>query len=254
MAVGFEGFGEFGEGFGDLAGDFGGVLGGIERVGIGPDEAEASADLRLVEIGQIDSVGNGIGEAFVLAAGAGELGVEIHGVADIADDEKGRAALGRGEGGDVFAGLVVGALEDLVEGGGTALAVAGFLDGLVGDEVEERAGVAGFGEGALFGLGEEAAGFVEVDEAGGGAAVGFLVGDGALEDVEVLGVFRTGGFGMRDVEDLVAELGEEEGVVGFFRTAGFFPTRNEGVDGLRRWLGHGGFRTARYGAAMAKVK
>ena len=43
VLVGFEGFGEFGEAAGDVAGDFGGFLGGIERVGIGPDGAEARA-------------------------------------------------------------------------------------------------------------------------------------------------------------------------------------------------------------------
>ena len=53
---------------------------------------------------RMDAVGGGVREALVMAAGAGELGVEIDGVADIADDEKRRAALGGGQGGDVARG------------------------------------------------------------------------------------------------------------------------------------------------------
>ena len=63
--------------------------------------------------------------------------------------------------------------------------------------------------------------------------VGFLVGDGALEDVTVFRVVRSGGFRVRDVEDVVAEFREEERVVGFFRAAGFFPPFDELGDGFR---------------------
>ena len=243
VAVLVEGFGEFREGFGHLTGDGGGVFGGIEGMGISPDAAEAVADFRAVEIREGDAVEDGIGEAFVLPAGAGELGVEVDGVADIADDEEGRTALGGGEGGDIFPGLVVGAGEDFVEGGGAAFAVAGFLGGGAcgpggGDEVEEGAGFGGFEEGALFGFKDEAAGFVEIEVAAGGGAVGFLVGDGAFEDVAVFGVVGAGGFRVRDVEDLTAEFREEEGVVGFFGAAGFFPTGDEGSDGFGGWIRH----------------
>ena len=68
-------------------------------------------------------------EAFVMAAGAGELRVEIDAVADIANDEKRRTAFGDGERGDVSAALVERAFESAVEGGGAALAVAGFGGG-----------------------------------------------------------------------------------------------------------------------------
>ncbi len=87
-----------------------------------------------------------------MTAGAGELGVEVDAVADIADDEKRRVAFRRGQRGDVFAGLVVGALEHLVEDGSAALAVAGFVDGLVRNEVEKGAFLGGFRKGALFGF------------------------------------------------------------------------------------------------------
>ena len=125
MAVLFQGFREIRQGLRDLAGDLRGVLGGIERAGIAPDGAEQVAGLLLVQILEMDAVGARIRETLVLPAGAGELGVEIEGMADIADDEKRRPALLRREGVDVALALGVGALEGFVEGGGAALPVAG---------------------------------------------------------------------------------------------------------------------------------
>ena len=46
-------------------------------MGIESDAEEAVADFRAVEVRQSDAIRNGIGEACVLAAGAGELGVEV---------------------------------------------------------------------------------------------------------------------------------------------------------------------------------
>ncbi len=56
--------------FGDLAGDAGGAAGGIEREGIGPDEAEGVADFGLGEIVQEEAMRARIGERDVGAAGA----------------------------------------------------------------------------------------------------------------------------------------------------------------------------------------
>ena len=50
-------------------------------------------------------------------------------MADIADDEEGRASVRGGEVGDVVAALVVGAFEGAVEGAGAAATVAGFCGG-----------------------------------------------------------------------------------------------------------------------------
>ena len=80
------------EHLGDGAGDLRGAAGGIEREGIGPDEAEGFADLGQGELGEEDAVRGRVRERGVGAAGAGELGVEIDAVADIDDDEEGRAA------------------------------------------------------------------------------------------------------------------------------------------------------------------
>jgi len=161
--VRFEGLGEFGKAAGDVAGDLGGFLGGIERIGIGPDGAEGGAVFFLAEIGEEDAVVFRVREALVMAAGAGELGVKIDAVADVANEEKRRAALGERERGDVAAALVEGAFEGAVEGGGAALAVAGFGGGGFGEFVG-----GGIDGGALLGFVDEVARFVEVDVVGDG--------------------------------------------------------------------------------------
>lgn len=230
VAVAFEAFAA-GEAVGDVAGDLGGFFGGIEGMGIGPDEAEAIADLGPPQIGEGDAVAARIGEALVMAAGAGELGVKVEGVADVADDEEGRAAVLAGQGGDVAAGLVVGPLERPVEGGATAFAVAGFDGGLragqsVGIGIDRRI------TRALFGLEHEMPAPVEIDEAAAAGAIGGDAGDGALEDIAVFRRIGRGGIGPRHVEE-VAELAEEEGVIGPLGGAGGLPAGDEQVDGVR---------------------
>ena len=128
----------------------------------------------------------------------------------------------------------------------------GGFGGVGGDEVEEGAGFGGFEVGALFGFENEAAGFIEIQIAGGGGAIGFLVGDGTLEDVKIFGVVRTGGFRGQDVEDLAAEFGEKEGVVGFLGAAGFFPTGNEGGDGFGGRVRHGRYQSRQGWVAKGK--
>jgi hypothetical protein len=184
--------------------------------------------LFLAEIGEEDAVVFRVRETLVMAAGAGELGVEIDAVAHVADDEKRRATLGDGERGDVATALVKGALEGAVEGGGAALAVAGFG----GKRAWRPVIAATFGD-ALFGFEDEVAGLVEVDVVGDGGAVGVHAGDGAIEDVEVLRGIGRGGIGAGDADD-VAEFREEHLVVRALGGPGVFPTGDEGVDGIRR--------------------
>jgi hypothetical protein len=127
VAVGFKGSGQDGEAAGNVSGDGGGEFGGVERMRIQPDFPQAVADFGPVKVRQVDAVRDGIGEALVLAAGAGELGVEVDGVADVANDQERRAALLGRQRGDLAAPLVEGAFEGLVEGEGAALAVASLL-------------------------------------------------------------------------------------------------------------------------------
>jgi hypothetical protein len=218
---------------GDVAGDLGGDFRGIERMGIEPDAAEALADFRAVEVRQGDAVRDGIGEAFVLAAGAGELGVEVDAVADVANDEERRAAFIGGQGGDVAAPWWKARSRALSKARVPRLPwpvlVAVGLASSSGEGVD--------GE-ALLGFVDEAPGFVEVDVIGGGGAVRVDAGDGAVEDVAVLRGIGRGGVGARDADD-VAEFGEEHLVVRPLGGTGGFPAGDEGGDLLGGGFGHG---------------
>lgn len=78
---------------------------------------------------------------------------------------------------------------------------------------------------------DEAAALVEVDPAVGLRAVGVDEDDAAFEDVGVVIIFRHGRSRARDIEQL-AELAEEELVIGAFGAAGFGPAVDEGLDGV----------------------
>jgi hypothetical protein len=79
---------------------------------------------------------------------------------------------------------------------------------------------------ALFGFQDEAAAFVEIDEASAGEARRVTERHGALEDVVVLAGVRDGRVGPRDFQ-VVAEFGEEEYVVRPFRRGRGLPPIDE---------------------------
>jgi hypothetical protein len=159
-----------------------------------------------------------IGKPLVASAGAGELGVEVDGVADIADDEKWRAAVASREMRDVVAPLVVGALEGFVESGAATAAVSGF----------RRRGQLQVAD-ALFGLQNEVRGFVEIDVVCNRGAIWCDAGDRAVEDIEVFLGVRRGGVRARNAEE-VAKFGKEHLVVCPLGGAGCGPAGNEGIN------------------------
>jgi hypothetical protein len=223
VAIGFKGLRELGQAGGDVAGDLGGFLAGIERVRIGEDKAQALANLRAVEIAEENAVVSGIGKPLVSSAGAGELGVEIEGVANIADDEKRRAAVACREMRDVVAALVIGALEGFVESGTSPAAVAGFC----------RTGRVGFTN-ALLGFQNKVRGFVEIDVVRHGGSVGGHASDGAIEDEEIfLGIGRSG-VRARHLEE-VAEFGKEHLVIRPLGSARVSPAGYKGFDRIQGW-------------------
>src|SRR5690606_34869913 len=129
--------GEAGEVLRDVAGDAGRVFAGIERGRIGPDRAQAFAQLGTTQVLQVDAVRLRIGKTHVGAAGAGEFAEELDDVADVAHDEERRTSLGRRQVTDVAARLVVGAFEGAVPLPGTAHTVAGLVGGrLLVDQAE----------------------------------------------------------------------------------------------------------------------
>jgi len=73
----------------------------------------------------------------------------------------------------------------------------------------------------------ETAAFVEVNEARAGQAARVTEGDGTLEYVLVMTVVAYGGMGSGNLQE-VAELGEEELVVGAFGGGGVLPATEEG--------------------------
>jgi hypothetical protein len=213
---GFQRLGDAGEADGNFARGAGGAAGGVEAVRVVPDGLESGADFRPGEVVEPDAVAARVGEGGVAAAGAGEFGVELDDVADIEDDEKGRAAfVGRQVAGVVF-GLAAGAQQGVVE----------FLRGSIGAD--------------FLGLADEGGAPVAVDEAVAGAAVAVVENDAALEDVGVVAGVLAGRLWRLDFEQ-GAEVGDEKLVVGALGTAGVAPAGEEGVDVhdvgiVARWL------------------
>ncbi len=179
----------------------------------------------------------GIREALVTSAGAGELGVEVYGVSDIADDQKRRATVAGGDGSDVIAALVIGAFKGLVEGGAAPAAVAGFGGSrcFIGPAVIGRR-YRRF-RCALFGLADEVSGFVEIDVVRDGRAIRIHPWHGAVKDIEIL--FRIGRSGIRpwDLQE-IAEFSEEHLIVRPLGRAGVFPAGDERCDFLWQDRGH----------------
>ena len=164
-------------------------------------------------------MGERIGEGDVGLAGAGEVGEEFDGVADIDDDEEGRPALRGGERFGVLLGLIAGTEHGLIPAGGSANGGSAAVR-----HFEEQRWFGSFA--ALLGFEDEAAAFVEIDETSAGEAGRVTERYGALEDVVILAGVRDGRVGPRDFQ-VVAEFGEEERVVRPFGGGRVLPPLDE---------------------------
>ena len=170
-----------------------------------------------------------VGERDVVPAGAGELGVERDGAADVDDDQKGRPPVpdfvGR-QVARVALGLLPRAFHGRVPGRGAAHRGAPFagLQPALGFLRKRRPRLGPVA--ALFGLQHEAAAAVEVDP----LRCTMRQRHGLLEDIGVVGPVGCGGVRARDVED-IAQLGKEELVVGVLGRAGGLPACDEGLNG-----------------------
>lgn len=162
-----------------------------------------------MQVFQLDAPRARIGEGFVLAAGAGEFGVDVEAVADVADDQERRPGFAGREQVDVALALGVGAVEGLVPGGGSALAVAGGRGDRGGVEGGEQrlvgVGLVAARVDALLGFEDEVERAEQVDPVWGGGAVRFAAVHAALEGVGVEFVFRPGRVGLVEAEE-VAEF------------------------------------------------
>lgn len=77
------------EGEGDVAGDAGAGGGGVEAGGVLPDGAEEGAGLAVAQGFEGDAVGAAVRKLGEIAGGAGEIGVDVEILADIAGDDEG---------------------------------------------------------------------------------------------------------------------------------------------------------------------
>jgi hypothetical protein len=219
VAALFQRSGEASEALRDLAGDAGAASRGVERLRVGPREAERLAHVGVAQPGEQDAVALRIGERDVGAAGTGELGVEFDTVANIDDDKQRRTAFAGGQRAGVLLGLAAGLEHGFIPRRAAALSVA-FLRGF-------RLCLRGVGKGlggfaffhSLLRFEDVAAAFVEVDAPGARGAVRVMKGDAALENVGVVRVVRFGRVRPRDAEQ-VAQLGKEELVIRTLRRAG----------------------------------
>src|SRR5699024_3609464 len=122
-----------------------------------------------------------VGIRRVLAAGAGEFGVDLDHVAHVHHQQKRRAAFGGRQGADVALPLAAGFFHGRVPGRCTALAVALFLvlgEGFLDARQQIFAAIIVY---ALFGLADKAALPVEVDIVGRLPAVAIREAHAALE-------------------------------------------------------------------------
>ena len=153
-----------GEPRGNLAGDAGGFATGVERERVGPDRAQARADLFLAQLVERDAVAARVGERRVGGAGAAELRIQLDAVAHVHHQQERRAALAGRQRAGVLLGLAACAQHRVVE----ALGVGGCLE--------------------LLRFEHEAAALVQVDASGRAAAVAVTEGDRPLEHVLLLGI------------------------------------------------------------------
>ncbi len=168
----------------------------------------------------------------------GEIGEEFEGVADIDEDDEGWGRLGGGE----IAGVALGLRAGFEHGAAVEIG-AGRAGPIGGGKIEGELAFGGGRGGLVFGAGvdrglfrfeDETAAAVEVDLADGDAAIGVVERDGAFEDVGVFSAVGAGGIGVRESEQ-VAELGEEEILVGTLRALGVGPAGDKSGDGI---VGH----------------
>ena len=215
-ARGFERSRERGEFVRDFARDLRADASRVERLRVEPELAQALADRLAVQVGQRDAVRARVGERRVGGAAAAELGVELDHVADIDDDEKRRPPFRSRQRAGVALGLRAGAQERVVEAFGVR-ACTHFL-----------------------GFEHEASALVAVDEAVALRAVAVRELHAALEHVGVVAGVVARRVGLGHAEQ-IAELTDEELVVGALGAGGGVPSGDESVDdGRAGGVGHGG--------------
>lgn len=234
--------GDLREPFRDLAGRLGRDLGRVELVRIEPDRAQPLADVVGAQILEKDPKVLPVGKLRIIFSLAGEIGIELEAMADVANDQEGWPAFRGRERLGVVLRLAPGVDHEDVPGArGRAAAVRGRLLRLGLEEIA-LLGLLGAGPAALLRLEDEAAALVEVDSSARCRAVQLAEGHPALEDIGVGVRVVRGGLRTRHAQR-VAEFGQEQRVVGALLPA---------VSG--RPMGHEGLEIGnRHGVRLAEL-
>jgi hypothetical protein len=201
---------------------------------IGPDTSQPLPDLRAAQVLQIDAERLAIGELGVVLPLAGEVGIGLDDVADVADQDERRPAMIDRQRPCITLGLAASVQHQHVPGPAGVAHAAGrrFHAGQILDRDLLRTLYLP----RLLGLQDETAALVEVDTAEAERPIDGRAPDRAFEDVVVL-VGRSSGGGRAAHAEHVAEFGQEQGVVGaFLPTLLALPPGDEGF----RWRGTAG--------------
>jgi hypothetical protein len=200
-----------GDAGGDLARHLGGMAGGIERDRVGPDGGKPLTDLLVAQVFQIDAEGAPIGKLIVGLPVAAEVGIDLDGVADIADQHEGRRLMGSRQQTDIVFRLSASVHHEHVPSAvcaGTAPARRAF-------HARQLRHVADFlvaGDAALLGLQHETVALVEIDAPRRGSPLAGRLLHHPLEDIVVALMGGRGGIGLTKAQK-AAKLRQEQRVV-----------------------------------------
>jgi hypothetical protein len=199
--------------------------------------AQARANLILAQLVKINAKSLAVGILRVVFALAGEIGINLKAMADVADDQKRRPAFAGRQGLGVVLGLLAGIDHENIpcpRGGALTARICRPGSGV------EKAALQGFRfsrPAALLGLKDKGAALVKIDASARRSTVRLAKSDGTLEHISVQCCVMGRGIGARHLQR-IAKLGKKWGVVGALLAAiAGGPAGDEGVEAIG-W--HGG--------------
>ena len=207
----FEALGHLGEVSGDFAGGLGAFERRVEAGGVVPDRVQARLHAGVGQILQGDVAALGVGEGAVVAALAGEVGVDIDAAPDIADQDERRAVMVGVQAVGVVPGLGEGIAHQAVPAGLALPRLLFFQSeqvGLTGDRLGPTL------KARLLGLQDEGVLLVEVDP----QRLALVAAHWVLKAIGRAGDRRAGRMRRRQVQRR-AQFPQEHRIVGPLRAA-----------------------------------
>jgi hypothetical protein len=181
----FEVFGNFCQPLRDLTRGLGGDLGWVEFLRVEPYQAQPLANLLLPEFFEINTKPLPVGKLGVIFPLAGEVGINLKTMADIANNEERGPALGHGQRLGVLLRLLARVQHENVPRAGSGAPAK--RSGLFWLGIEKAAlrGLLRPRPAALLGLKDKRAALIKIDASARGRTVRFAKGNGALERISV---------------------------------------------------------------------